>query len=169
MKANLNAKVYQNYNVTLNRKSQGQGNRERSQFRRSHQGLFPCKVSSLYWLMWPRTNLNAKVNQNYNVTLNRKSEGQGNRERSQFRRSHKGLFPCKVSSLYWLMWPRMNLNAKVNQNYNVTLNRNSQGQGNRERSQFRRSHQGLFSCKVSSLYWLMWLRTNLNAKVNQNY
>ena len=48
MKANLNAKVNQNYYVTLNRKSKGQGNRERSQFRRSHQGLFPCKVSSLY-------------------------------------------------------------------------------------------------------------------------
>ena len=113
--------------------------------------------------------LNAKVNQNYKVTLNRKSQGQGNRERSQFRRSHQGLFPCKVSSLYWLMWPRTNLNAKVNQNYNLTLNRKSQGQGNRERSQFRRSHQGLFPCKVLSLYWLMWLRTNLNAKVNQNY
>ena len=50
--------------MTLNRKSQGQGHRERSQLRRSHQGLFPCKVSSLYWLMWPRTNLNAEVNQN---------------------------------------------------------------------------------------------------------
>ena len=49
--------------MTLNRKSQGQGHRERSQLRRSHQGLFPCKVSSLYWLMWPRTNLNAEVNQ----------------------------------------------------------------------------------------------------------
>ena len=148
-RTNLNAKVNQNNQVTLNRKSEGQGHRERSQFRRSHQGLFPCKVSSLYWLMWPRTNLNAKVNQNYQVTLNRKSEGQGHRERSQFRRSHQSLFPCKVSSLYWLMWPRTNLNAKVNQNYQVTLNRKSEGQGHRERSQFRRSHQGLFPCKVS--------------------
>ena len=32
----------------LEQKSQGQGHREMSQFRRSHQGLFPCKVSSLY-------------------------------------------------------------------------------------------------------------------------
>ena len=48
MKANLNTKVNQTYKVTLNRKSQGQGHRERSQFGRSHQGLFPCKVSSLY-------------------------------------------------------------------------------------------------------------------------
>ena len=101
--------------MTLNRKSQGQGHRERSQLRRSHQGLFPCNVSSLYWLIWPRTNLNAKVNQNYKVTLNRKSQGQGHRERSQFRRSHQGIFPCKVSSLYWLMWSRTNLNAEVNQ------------------------------------------------------
>ena len=155
--------------MTLNRKSQGQGHRERSQLRRSHQGLFPGKVSSLYWLMWPRTNLNAKVNQNYKVTLNRKIQGQGHRERSQLRRSHQGLFPGKVSSLYWLMWPRTNLNAKVNQNYKVTLNRKIQGQGHRERSQLRRSHQGLFPGKVSSLYWLMWPRTNLNAKVNQNY
>ena len=29
--------------------------------------------------MWPKTNLNAKVNQNHNVTLNRKGQGQGNR------------------------------------------------------------------------------------------
>ena len=50
--------------MTLNRKSEGHGHRERLQLRRSHQGLFPCKVSSLYWLMWPRTNLNTKVNQN---------------------------------------------------------------------------------------------------------
>ena len=50
--------------MTLNRKSQGQGHMERSQLRRSHQGLFPFKVWSLYWLMWPRTNLNAEVNQN---------------------------------------------------------------------------------------------------------
>ena len=155
--------------MTLNRKSEGQGHRERSQFRRSHQGLFPCKVSSLYWLMRPRTNLNAEVNQNYQVTLNRKSEGQGHRERSQFRRSHQGLFPCKVSSLYWLMRPRTNLNAEVNQNYQVTLNRKSEGQGHRERSQFRRSHQGLIPFKVSSLFWLMRPTMNLNAKVNQNY
>ena len=118
--------------------------------------------------MWPRTNLNAKVNQNYLVTLNRKSQGQGHRERSQLRRSHQGLFQCKVSSLYWLMWPRTNLNAEVNQNCKVTLKRKSQGQGCRERSQLRRSHQGLFPCKVSSLYWLIWPRTNLNAEVNQN-
>ena len=102
--------------MTLNRKSEGQDHRERSQFRRSHQGLFSCKASSLYWLMRPRTNLNAKVNQNYQVTLKRKSEGQGHRERSQFRRFHQGLFPCKVSSLYWLMRPRTNLNTEVNQN-----------------------------------------------------
>ena len=154
--------------MTLKRKSQGQGHRERSQLRRSHQGLLTSKVSSLYWLMWPRTNLNAKVNQNYLVTLNRKSQGQGHRERSQLRRSHQGLFQCKVSSLYWLMWLRTNLNAEVNQNCKVTLKRKSQGQGCRERSQLRRSHQGLFPCKVSSLYWLIWPRTNLNAEVNQN-
>ena len=81
MRANLNTKVNQNYQVTLNRKSEGQGHRERSQFRRSHQGLFPCKVSILYCLMRPRTNLNVKVNQNYQVTLNRKSEGQGHMEK----------------------------------------------------------------------------------------
>ena len=82
------------------------------------------KSANKIWEDPLRTNLNAKVylhvtevNQNYYVTLNRKSEGQGHRERSQFRRSHKGLFPCKVSSLYWLMPPRTNLNAKVNQNY----------------------------------------------------
>ena len=32
----------------LEQKSQGHGHRERLQFRRSHQGLFPCKVSSMY-------------------------------------------------------------------------------------------------------------------------
>ena len=32
----------------LEQKSQGQGHRERSQLRRTHQGLFPCKVSSVY-------------------------------------------------------------------------------------------------------------------------
>ena len=101
--------------MTLNGKNQGQGHRERLQLRRSHQGIFPCKVSSLYSLMSPRTNLYAKVNQNYQVTLNRKSHGQGHRERSQLKRSHQGLFPCKVSSLYWLMWPRVNFNAEVNQ------------------------------------------------------
>ena len=118
--------------------------------------------------MRPRTNLNAEVNQNYQVTLNRKSEGQGHRERSQFRRSHQGLFPCKVSSLYWLMRPRTNLNAEVNQNYSVTLNRKSEGQGHGERSKFRRSQQGIFPWKISSLYWFMRPGTNLNAEVNQN-
>ena len=59
--------------MTLNRKSQGQGHSERSQLRRSHQGLFPCKVSSLYWLMWPRTNLNAEVNQKL---TDRQTDGQ---------------------------------------------------------------------------------------------
>ena len=49
--------------MTLNRKSQGQGHRERLQLRRSHQGLFSCKVWSLNWSMWPRTNINAEVNQ----------------------------------------------------------------------------------------------------------
>ena len=39
MKANLNAKVNQNYKVTLNRKSQGQGHIERLQLKRSDQGL----------------------------------------------------------------------------------------------------------------------------------
>ena len=39
---------------------------------RSHKGLFPCKVSSLYWLMRPRTNLNAEVNQN----VDRQTDGQ---------------------------------------------------------------------------------------------
>ena len=62
--------------MTLNRKSQGQGHRERSQFRRSHQGLFPCKVSSLYWLMLPRTNLNVEVNQN----VDRQTDGQTDRQ-----------------------------------------------------------------------------------------
>ena len=78
--------------MTLNRNRQGQGHRERSQLRRSHQGLIPCQVSSLYSLMWLRTNLNAKVNQNYEVTLNKKSQGQGHRERFQLKRSHPGLF-----------------------------------------------------------------------------
>ena len=62
--------------MTLNRKSEGQGHRERSQFRRSHQGLFPCKVSSLYWLMWPRTNLNAEVNQNVDTQTDRQTDRQ---------------------------------------------------------------------------------------------
>ena len=39
MKANFNAKVNQNYKVALNRKSQGQGNIERLQLKRSDQGL----------------------------------------------------------------------------------------------------------------------------------
>ena len=76
--------------------------------------------------MWPRTNLNAKVNQNYAVTLNRKSQGQGHRERLQLRRFHQGLFPCEVSSLYWLMWPRTNLNAEVNQNVDGQTDRHHQ-------------------------------------------
>ena len=84
--------------------------------------------------MWLRTNLNAKVNQNYQVTLNRKSEGQGHRERSQFRRSHQGLFPCKVSSLYWLMWPRTNLNAEVNQNVDRQTDGRTEGQTDRRTS-----------------------------------
>ena len=81
--------------MTLNRKIEGQGHREWLQFRRSHQGVFPWKISSLYWLIRPRTNLNAKVNQNYSVTLNRKSEGQGHRERSQFRRSYPMSIPMQ--------------------------------------------------------------------------
>ena len=39
--------------------------------------------------------LDAKVNQNNQVTLNRKRHGRGHRERSQLRRSHQCLFPCK--------------------------------------------------------------------------
>ena len=39
MRANLNAKVNQNYNVTLNRKSQGHGHTQRLQLRRSDQDL----------------------------------------------------------------------------------------------------------------------------------
>ena len=38
MKANLNTKFNQNYIVTLNRKSQGQGHIERLQLKRSDQG-----------------------------------------------------------------------------------------------------------------------------------
>ena len=62
--------------MTLNRKSQGQGHRERLQFGRSHQGLFPCKVSSLYWLMWLRMNLNAEVNQNVDRRTDRQTDRQ---------------------------------------------------------------------------------------------
>ena len=68
LKANVNHDFFHSRSL----KSQGQGHRERWQLRRSHQGLFQCKVSSLYWLMGPRTNLNTKVNQNYQVTLNGK-------------------------------------------------------------------------------------------------
>ena len=64
--------------MTLNRKSEGHGHRDRSQFRKSHQGLFPCKVSSLYWLMWPRRNLNTKVNQN----VDRRTDGRTDRPTS---------------------------------------------------------------------------------------
>ena len=66
--------------MTLNRKSEGQGHRERSQIRRSHQGLFPCKVSSLYWLMQPRTNLNAEVNQNVDRQTDGQTDGQTDRQ-----------------------------------------------------------------------------------------
>ena len=38
-KANVNTKVNQNYLVTVNRKSQGQGHTERFQLTRSDQGL----------------------------------------------------------------------------------------------------------------------------------
>ena len=36
-----------------------------------------------------------------------------------------------------------NLNPKVNQNYKVTLNGKSQGQGHKERLQLKRTDQGL--------------------------
>ena len=39
MKENLNVKFNQNYKVTLNRKSQGQGHTERLQKKSSDQGL----------------------------------------------------------------------------------------------------------------------------------
>ena len=135
--------------MTLNKKSQGQGHTERLQLRRSHQGLFPCKVSSLYWLMRLRTNLNAKVNQNYYVTLNRKSKGQGHRERLETGRSYQGLFPCKVSSLYWLMWPTTNLNTEVNQN----VDRQTDWRTDRRTSSI---HKPELLCNLAKKLWPMW-------------
>ena len=79
-------------------KSEGQGHRERSQFRRSQQGLFPCKVSRLYWLMWPRTNLNAEVNQN----VDRRTDGQTDRGISSF---HKPEFLCNpANEEFMIFW-----------------------------------------------------------------
>ena len=77
--------------MTLNRKSEGHGHRERSQFRRSHQGLFPYKVSSLYWLMRPRTNLNAKVNQN----VDRQTDGRTDRRTSSIHKPELLCNPAK--------------------------------------------------------------------------
>ena len=48
--------------------------------------------------------------------VNKKSQGQGHRERSKIRRSHYGLHPCMASSLYWFMWLRINFQAEVNPN-----------------------------------------------------
>ena len=81
--------------MTLNRKSEGQGHRERSQFRRSHQGLFPCKVSSLYWLMQPRTNLNTEVNQNVDRQTDGRTEGQTDRRTSSI---HKPELLCNPAN-----------------------------------------------------------------------
>ena len=38
-----------------------------------------------------KANLNTKVNKNYKVTLNKKSQGQGHIERLQLKRSDQGL------------------------------------------------------------------------------
>ena len=81
--------------MTLNRKSEGQGHRERSQFTRSRQGIFPCKVFSLYWLMWPRTNLNTEVNKN----IDRQMDGHHQSiSRNCFAIRPKTLCPCSECS-----------------------------------------------------------------------
>ena len=86
--------------MTLNRKSQGQGQRERSQFRRSHQGLFPCKVSSLYWLMLPRTNLNAEVNQN----VDRQTDGQTDGHHQSISQNCFAIRPTKSKASRSKLW-----------------------------------------------------------------
>ena len=148
------------YNKPLKGKNQCQSHKERSKFRRLHEELFPCKVFSPYsliWVLWKRTNLiKTEVEQRYFVALNMKSQGQGNKEWSQIRRYMYNpdlpVLPCKISSLYSLIWQRTNWNAKVNQRYYVTLKRRCQGQGHKERSKVRRLHEDLFPCKVLSLY-----------------
>ena len=63
-------------NMTLNRRVKGQGHKQRLQHCRTHQGFNTCKVSSLFQLPAPRANFDTKFNQNYCVTLNRKSQDQ---------------------------------------------------------------------------------------------
>ena len=65
---------------------------------------------------WLRTSLNAMVNLRYCMTL--KLEGQGHRERLHLRISHQGLFPCMVTSLYWLISQR---NKRPKGQHNVHL------------------------------------------------
>ena len=94
--------------MTLYRKSQDQGHRERSQFRRSHQGLFPFKVSSLYWLMRPRTNLNTEVNQ-VNQNVDRQTDGH-----QSISRNCSAILPTtksKKTSKLWLWNGTKNINT----------------------------------------------------------
>ena len=81
--------------MTLNRKSQGQDHNERSQLRRSHQGLFSCKVSSLYWLMWPRKNLNAEVNQNVDGRTDGQTDRRTDRRTSSIHKPELLCHPAK--------------------------------------------------------------------------
>ena len=80
----------------LERKKLRSGSQEKVAVKEISLSLFQCKVSSLYWLMSLRTNLNAKINQNYKVTLNVKSQGQGHTERLQLKRSDQGLYTWDV-------------------------------------------------------------------------
>ena len=80
--------------MTLHRKNQGQGHRERSQLRRSHQGLFPCKASSRYWWIWPRTNLNTEVNQ---MLTDGQTDGRTDRRTSSIHKPELLCNPAKNS------------------------------------------------------------------------
>ena len=73
--------------------------------------------------------------------------------------------------MYWLLKPRINLNANVNIRYWTTLNRQSQGHVHKWMPYFNGSHQGLhvYANKVLCLYWLPLPTTNLNAKVSLSY
>ena len=76
MRANLNAVFNNMCKVTLKRKSQGQGHREKSQFRRSCHHLFPCKVAKSVLIHLTKNKLKRRGYQNVDRLTNRQTDGQ---------------------------------------------------------------------------------------------
>ena len=90
MKANLNAEINHTYSMTLNRKSQGHDHTESLHFNEIWSKSIYMQSIMLVIIYMNEANLTQRITTLLR-DLEQKSQGQGNTERLQLKRSDQGL------------------------------------------------------------------------------